>query len=109
MMSVRHRSSCVDRLQPSRGTGGMSSTERTPEDGPVALVTGAAGGIGSAVVAAFEAAGHRVLGIDRDEADLTDADQAAGAVAGALQRYGRLDAVVCAHGGSGRRFGDGPV
>ena len=87
----------------------MSSTERTPEDGPVALVTGAAGGIGSAVVAAFEAAGHRVLGIDRDEADLTDADQAAGAVAGALQRYGRLDAVVCAHGGSGRRFGDGPV
>ena len=28
----------------------MSSTERTPEDGPVALVTGAAGGIGSAVL-----------------------------------------------------------
>ena len=26
-----------------------------------------------------------------------------------MQRYGRLDAVVCAHGGSGRRFGDGPV
>jgi NAD(P)-dependent dehydrogenase (short-subunit alcohol dehydrogenase family) len=87
----------------------MSSTERTPEDGPVALVTGAAGGIGSAVVAAFEAAGHRVLGIDRDEADLTDADQAASAVAAALERHGRLDAVVCAHGGSGRRFGDGPV
>jgi NADP-dependent 3-hydroxy acid dehydrogenase YdfG len=52
----------------------MSSTERTLEDGPVALVTGAAGGIGSAVVAAFEAAGHRVLGVDREEADLTDAD-----------------------------------
>ena len=49
MMSVRHRSSCVDRLQPSRGTGGMSSTERTAEDGPVALVTGAGGGIGGAV------------------------------------------------------------
>ncbi len=61
----------------------MSSTERTPEDGPVALVTGAAGGIGGAVVAAFEAAGHRVLGVDRDEADLTDADQAAaGSVTG---------------------------
>lgn len=87
----------------------MSSTERTPEDGLVALVTGAAGGIGSAVVAAFEAAGYRVLGVDRDEADLTDADQAAGAVEAALSRYGRLDAVVCAHGGSGRRFGDGPV
>jgi len=33
----------------------------------------------------------------------------AGAVAGALERFGRLDVVVCAHGGSGRRFGDGPV
>ncbi len=87
----------------------MSSTERTAEDGPVALVTGAAGGIGSAVVAALEAAGHRVLGIDRDDADLTAADQAADAVAGVVERYGRLDAVVCAHGGSGRRFGDGPV
>ena len=87
----------------------MSSTERTPEDGLVALVTGARGGIGSAVVAAFQAAGHRVLGIDRDEADLTDADQASAAVSGAVERFGRLDAVVCAHGGSGRRFGDGPV
>lgn len=87
----------------------MSSTERTLEDGPVALVTGAAGGIGSAVVAALSAAGHRVLGVDREEADLTDPDQASGAVAAAVERYGRLDAVVCAHGGSGRRFGDGPV
>lgn len=87
----------------------MSSSGRTGGDGPVALVTGAGGGIGSAVVAAFEAAGHRVLGVDREDADLTDAEQAAGAVAAALARYGRLDAVVCAHGGSGRRFGDGPV
>ena len=87
----------------------MSSSARTAEDGPVALVTGAGGGIGSAVVAAFEAAGHRVLGVDRDEADLTKAEQAAGAVAAVVERYGRLDAVVCAHGGSGRRFGDGPV
>ena len=87
----------------------MSSSARTAEDGLVALVTGARGGIGSAVVAAFEAAGHRVLGVDRDVADLTAADQAAAAVAAAVERFGRLDAVVCAHGGSGRRFGDGPV
>ena len=87
----------------------MSSTERTAEDGLVALVTGAAGGIGSAVVAAFEAAGHRVFGVDREEADLIDAEQAAGAVSAVVERYGRLDAVVCAHGGSGRRFGDGPI
>ena len=34
---------------------------------------------------------------------------AAAAVAAAVERFGRLDVVVCAHGGSGRRFGDGPV
>ena len=93
----------------------MSSSGRTPEDGPVALVTGGGGAIGGAVVTALAAAGHRVLAVDREPseaglvADLTDGEQAAGAVAAALERFGRLDVVVCAHGGSGRRFGDGPV
>ena len=104
----------------------MSSTERTAEDGPVALVTGAGGGIGGAVTAAFAATGYAVLAVDRDvtgvpagervvervvehAADLVDDGQARGAVAAAMERFGRLDAVVCAHGGSGRRFGDGPV
>ena len=97
----------------------MSSMGRTPEDGPVALVTGAGGGIGGAVTAAFAAAGHGVLAVDRDVAgvpagephvaDLLHDDQAAGAVAAALARFGRLDTVVCAHGGSGRALGDGPV
>jgi meso-butanediol dehydrogenase/(S,S)-butanediol dehydrogenase/diacetyl reductase len=71
----------------------------------VALVTGAAGGIGGAVCAALEAAGYAVVGVDRDDADLTDEAQ----VAAVFQRLDRLDVVVCAHGGSGRRFGDGPV
>ena len=100
----------------------MSSTERTAEDGPVALVTGAGGGIGGAVTAAFAAAGYAVLAVDRDvtvvaarervvahAADLVDDGQAQSAVAAALERFGRLDVVVCAHGGSGRSFGDGPV
>jgi meso-butanediol dehydrogenase / (S,S)-butanediol dehydrogenase / diacetyl reductase len=100
----------------------MSSTGRTAEDGPVALVTGAGGGIGGAVVAAFAAAGHGVLAVDRDVAgvpagervvthvaDLANDGQAAAAVAAALERFGRVDAVVCAHGGSGRAYGDGPV
>jgi meso-butanediol dehydrogenase / (S,S)-butanediol dehydrogenase / diacetyl reductase len=100
----------------------MSSTERTAEDGPVALVTGAGGGIGGAVTAAFATAGHAVLAVDLDVAgvpagervvahvaDLADDGQARGAVAAAVERFGRLDVLACAHGGSGRRFGDGPV
>jgi meso-butanediol dehydrogenase/(S,S)-butanediol dehydrogenase/diacetyl reductase len=85
----------------------------------IALVTGAAGGIGGATCAAFAAAGHSVLGVDRNadavscgepfEADLGSDGAAAAAVAAAVDRFGRLDAVVCGHGGSGRRFGDGPV
>lgn len=100
----------------------MSSTGRTVEDGRAALVTGAGGGIGGAVVEALAAAGDRVLAVDRDvagvpaaervvahEADLADDAQAAAAVAAAVERLGRLDVLVCAHGGSGRGFGDGPV
>jgi meso-butanediol dehydrogenase / (S,S)-butanediol dehydrogenase / diacetyl reductase len=63
-----------------------------------AVVTGSAGGIGSATVRAFEATGFVVRGIDVED------DPAA--VFGALDR---LDALVCAHGMSGRRLGDGPV
>jgi meso-butanediol dehydrogenase / (S,S)-butanediol dehydrogenase / diacetyl reductase len=70
-----------------------------------ALVTGAAGGIGGAVCAALETRGYAVTGVDREQADLTDAAQVEDVFAG-LERF---DLVVCAHGGSGRRFGDGPV
>ena len=70
-----------------------------------ALVTGAAGGIGGAVCAALSDAGYEVIGVDREQADLTDEAQ----VAAVFDGLDRLDLVVCAHGGSGRRFGDGPV
>jgi meso-butanediol dehydrogenase / (S,S)-butanediol dehydrogenase / diacetyl reductase len=70
-----------------------------------ALVTGAAGGIGGAVCAALSGAGYEVIGVDREQADLTDEAQ----VAAVFDGLDRLDLVVCAHGGSGRRFGDGPV
>jgi meso-butanediol dehydrogenase/(S,S)-butanediol dehydrogenase/diacetyl reductase len=63
-----------------------------------AVVTGSAGGIGTATVRAFEASGFTVRGIDVG-------DEPA-AVFGALER---LDALVCTHGISGRRLGDGPV
>ena len=64
----------------------------------VAVVTGAEGGIGSATVGAFESAGFTVHGIEVDD------DAAA-----ILEPLDRLDVLVCAHGMSGRRLGDGPV
>jgi NAD(P)-dependent dehydrogenase (short-subunit alcohol dehydrogenase family) len=85
-------------------------------DRGVALVTGAAGGIGGATVEAFLEAGFEVVGVDRDTGDHVDhvADLsvdagARSAVAAAHEGRGRLDVVVAAHGISGRRFGDGPV
>ncbi len=59
-----------------------------------AIVTGARGGIGSATVVALESAGFTVHGIDVDDA---------------FPSLDRIDALVCAHGISGRRLGDGPV
>jgi NAD(P)-dependent dehydrogenase (short-subunit alcohol dehydrogenase family) len=74
-----------------------------------ALVTGAAGGIGAAVARAFEEAGASVAGIDREQADLTKANEVERAVAEAFERLGRLDVVFNGAGISGRGLGDGPV
>jgi len=59
-----------------------------------AVVTGSRGGIGSATVMALEDAGFAVHGVDVDDA---------------WPQLERLDALVCAHGISGRSLGDGPV
>jgi 3-hydroxybutyrate dehydrogenase len=60
----------------------------------VALVTGAAGGIGSAIVERLEADGWGVHGVDVEDADLSSREGNRAAVEGALERFGRLDAVV---------------
>jgi len=84
----------------------------------VAIVTGAARGIGAAVVALFAAEGARVVGLDRQPvpatvdgvpagdvtaaaapvlnltADVTSAEQVAAAVAATLTRFGRIDALI---------------
>jgi NAD(P)-dependent dehydrogenase (short-subunit alcohol dehydrogenase family) len=80
----------------------------------VALVTGAAGAIGQATMEAFREAGYVVVGADRRpgsdlEGDLADASAARATVDAVVDRHGRLDAVVAAHGISGRSLGDGPV
>lgn len=86
------------------------------------LVTGAAGHLGRAVAAAFDADGANLVLVDRDRAllerafggdgtqrllvpcDLFDAAQVQGAVDQALQRFGRID-VLC-HIVGGFRMGE---
>lgn len=84
--------------------------------GRVALVTGASSGIGEACVTALADEGCRVVGTDiiatgieeRAQADperfgavvadLADPDGPTGAVAQTIERFGRLDVLVCAGG-----------
>lgn len=80
----------------------------------VALVTGAVGAIGAATATAFRDAGYTVVTADRApgvdiEGDLAESEVARAAVERAVELHGRLNAVVIAHGISGRSLGDGPV
>jgi 3-hydroxybutyrate dehydrogenase len=59
-----------------------------------ALVTGAAGGIGSAIASRLEGEGWGVHGVDVDDADLTTRAGNRAVVEAALERFGHLDAVV---------------
>lgn len=60
----------------------------------VALVTGAAGGIGSAIAERLAADGWLVHSVDVADGDLTTREGNRAVVAAALERHGRLDAVV---------------
>jgi 3-hydroxybutyrate dehydrogenase len=60
----------------------------------VALVTGAAGGIGGAIVERLERDNWSVHGVDVADADLTTRDGNRAVVDAAIERFGRLDAVV---------------
>jgi rhamnose utilization protein RhaD (predicted bifunctional aldolase and dehydrogenase)/NAD(P)-dependent dehydrogenase (short-subunit alcohol dehydrogenase family) len=85
------------------------SGARLPLEGKVALVTGAAGGIGKACVDALRAQGAAVVAVDISPAvantwkgadvlglaaDLTDRSAVDAAVANAVRRFGGLDIVV---------------
>jgi NAD(P)-dependent dehydrogenase (short-subunit alcohol dehydrogenase family) len=95
---------------------------RDDMEGMVVLVTGAAGGIGGAVVRSVVAAGAVVLAADRDAgaieaselvepfaADVTRSTDVAAMVAACERRFGGLDGAFNGAGISGRSLGDGPV
>jgi 3-hydroxybutyrate dehydrogenase len=60
----------------------------------VALVTGARGGIGAAIVERLEAGDWAVHAVDVDDADLTTREGNKRVVDAALSAHGRLDAIV---------------
>lgn len=107
----------------------MTATPARRFDDRTCLVTGSTG-IAAAGARRFAAEGGRIFVASRTEAhcrelvdalradgaeadwlavDLTEGGAAEAAVAAAIERFGRLDALFNVAGGSGRRFGDGPV
>jgi NAD(P)-dependent dehydrogenase (short-subunit alcohol dehydrogenase family) len=97
--------------------------------GRVCLVTGSTG-IAAAAAARFAAEGADTFVVSRTAdhaadlakrivdaggsagwiaADLTDEDAVDAAVAACIERFGRIDGLFSVAGGSGRRFGDGPI
>lgn len=80
------------------------------EDQRVAVITGGAGGIGSAIVEALRRSGHRTVVIDRVDADvvcdLASEQSTRDAAAEVLRKYGRCDVLVhCAGTHEGMEIG----
>jgi NAD(P)-dependent dehydrogenase (short-subunit alcohol dehydrogenase family) len=106
-------------VMPARRLDHYSAAPMGALDGKVAVVTGAASGIGLACVERFACEGAQVVGVDITEpqqelalppgasevgfaqADVRDEDAIADVFAAAVTEYGRIDAVVTAAGVAG--------
>ena len=82
----------------------------------LAVVTGGASGIGLAAARLFTEEGARVIvldinasGVDSLRVDVTSAPEVESAFHEVVRSYDRLDILVNVAGGSGRKWGDGPV
>lgn len=116
-------------MSPGDTAGEPDVGHRRRMAGRTALITGSTG-IAAASAVLFAAEGARVFVVSRTAdncrelvdglvasgaeaawyaADLEDESAAEAAVAAAAERFGRLDTLFNVAGGSGRRFGDGPV
>ncbi len=73
------------------------ATALDPLHGRIAVVTGGAGAIGTAITRALDATGHRTVIFDRDadiDCDLASEASTRAAAATLLERYGRCDVFV---------------
>src|ERR1700757_3329272 len=75
----------------------VMTTPPVPARGRIAVVTGGAGAIGTAITKALRETGHRTVVLDRDgdvACDLSSETSTRAAAATVLERYGRCDVFV---------------
>lgn len=87
----------------------------------VAIITGSNGGIGQAACKKFNEANYTVIGLDRTEmssttndidfykCDLLDEENVKDTIEKIIDKYSKIDVLFNTAGGSGRKFGDGPI
>jgi NAD(P)-dependent dehydrogenase (short-subunit alcohol dehydrogenase family) len=98
----------TDRVVLVTGSTGIAeaSARRLSEEGAAVFVTSRTAEHCEALAADLAASGARAAA---RPADLADEQQVDGVVAACLDAFGRIDGLVSVAGGSGRRFGDGPI